>query len=929
MNNLSNRQMDALDRIQSKPALQPFFFRKLKGLKWFDELKERGFLDPERNPEPEPSDKEGLFRVPTWPIMDYLEQTAPELLQPENYEYSDKFLNVIREVTQYAEKIGFHNYRTWWYFAKIIRFIPIKKISVDDVEQFKFWLKDPFDRSLIGTELGEILGRFLNSDSEHAYKLSVVLIEALTTPKWQAKKWVNSGKSEAILPVDSYCSREIFSSYGKKIGERLEHRGVDIFRNRISEIVSESNKDKLSTLWRPAIEDHKQNWNADDATDILISAMRDALLGYVDRRASAADDYVDKLLSDDKVIFKRIAIYVINVNRRPLSQLAKKLLDRQYFTYDYQHEMYLFLKNWFTDFSDCDKQKTIEIIGNVAARNIDSDQTQDIRERHHAYIWLTWLSAVRGKGSQRVDEVYEKYLAIAKVEPEHPEFSSYIGDFEVAKDVSPYNVNELLSCDFSNMINLLKSFKEDNHWNTPSRRGLALTLKEALKLSPESFTGKLTKFIDLHCEYKVHLIEGYKELWKEKQYDNWEELLEFCWNLLQSKDFWPEGASGAQGFGEHSHRRIVESICELIRDGVIDDRKAFAPPLLPEARKIIENILSNQSGDSFTGTHDAALVAVNSPRGKCVQALISYALRICRLAEKNNTGHDEQWKNELLPIFDKQVGDVENYEFVTLFAKHLPNFLFMSQSWTMKQLPIIFNKENRIRWFCAMQGYTYVDNLYPEVYKFLLTNGHLHNALDSKEIGDISKEKIIQNIVVAYLWEIERLDSQVETIHWLIERWVPDELHHLIWFIWSLRDSKSDFREKLFPLWTVISRRVDTKNEADKRVLSELCLWSSFVDDLNEQTMDLLLQSAPFSDLAHNAYIVIRELRRLVESYPDQVADVFISMLEVFAPTYNLEDIEYVIFKLSEKEGEIRMKANRIRDSFIEHGIQLSDEQTN
>lgn len=62
-----------------------------------------------------------------------------------------------------------------------------------------------------------------------------------------------------------------------------------------------------------------------------------------------------------------------------------------------------------------------------------------------------------------------------------------------------------------------------------------------------------------------------------------------------------------------------------------------------------------------------------------MQALISYALRLCRLSEENDAGHDEQWKNELQPIFDKQVdqvqvGEVENYEIVMLSLDICPIF---------------------------------------------------------------------------------------------------------------------------------------------------------------------------------------------------------------------------------------------------------------
>ncbi len=84
MSNLTYRQLDALDRIEQNPALQLFFFKKVKGLKWFDELEKRGFFNPELNPRPVKSDKEGYFSIPGWPILEYLEQTAPELRQPEN-----------------------------------------------------------------------------------------------------------------------------------------------------------------------------------------------------------------------------------------------------------------------------------------------------------------------------------------------------------------------------------------------------------------------------------------------------------------------------------------------------------------------------------------------------------------------------------------------------------------------------------------------------------------------------------------------------------------------------------------------------------------------------------------------------------------------------------------------------------------------------
>ncbi|MFN2281275.1 MAG: NUDIX domain-containing protein, partial [Anaerolineales bacterium] len=206
-------------------------------------------------------------------------------------------------------------------------------------------------------ELGEhLLPRLLTSDSNHARGLSAGLINALTALKWHPRPWGKPDEFECSLPVETYHSKKIFSAQAKAIGERLEEVGVSIFRDRLSVIFSRTDKDKYSTIWRPAIEDHEQNKDRDDVENIMVSAFRDALLGYVDRRANAAAGYVGDLLDSDKVLFQRVAIHVVYVNYRLLSGLAEKLLDAQYFVYHYQHEMYNFLQNCFSEFDEKYKQ---------------------------------------------------------------------------------------------------------------------------------------------------------------------------------------------------------------------------------------------------------------------------------------------------------------------------------------------------------------------------------------------------------------------------------------------------------------------------------------------------------------------------------------------------------------------------------------------
>ena len=65
MRELSEKEKDLLYRVETKPEIQPFFFKKAKGLHWFDALNDLGFFKPQNNPRPIP-------RMPTKTIIELL-----------------------------------------------------------------------------------------------------------------------------------------------------------------------------------------------------------------------------------------------------------------------------------------------------------------------------------------------------------------------------------------------------------------------------------------------------------------------------------------------------------------------------------------------------------------------------------------------------------------------------------------------------------------------------------------------------------------------------------------------------------------------------------------------------------------------------------------------------------------------------------------
>ena len=71
-NSLSAKDIAALDKIKGREDLQRYFLKRVKGIKWFDELERLGYFEPSRNPAPAESEEEGYYKILTWNAIDYL-----------------------------------------------------------------------------------------------------------------------------------------------------------------------------------------------------------------------------------------------------------------------------------------------------------------------------------------------------------------------------------------------------------------------------------------------------------------------------------------------------------------------------------------------------------------------------------------------------------------------------------------------------------------------------------------------------------------------------------------------------------------------------------------------------------------------------------------------------------------------------------------
>ena len=927
MDKLSIKEKDLLERIYKKKELRPLFFRKAKGLKWFDALNERGYFNPEKNPTPVKATEEGYVIIPDWPALEYLVKTAPELSDKSNVEYIKKYVDLLVGATKYAMVNNYSNYRTWWRFSEIIPYIPSEAITLENIKIIDYWLEDKNDPALVAEEIGvKWLPKLLKSDDEKSLKISSKLLKLLYQVKFIKREFNAKIDREVKFRFDSYTAKKINEKVAYLAGKKLGHEAVSLFDERLKSILDKLNNDSWSYIWQPAIEDHEQNKHKDDPENLLIYAYRDSLSGYLEIKPVEASKYITGMLEGKYQTIHRLAIHSINRYFYLFSNFIDKVIKKEYLKGNYRHEIWHLLKCNYQQFSISQKQKVLELILNITR----TDDEGKINEGATAYSKARWLAAIQDYGDKE-KKLYKENIEIAKAEPDHPDFSSFMSVGWVS-DESPIPIEELQALSLEQLIEVMKTYKSPDDFFKPGIEGLTKTFRQIIKVNPLKFYNKLIRFSELDLAYVYEIIAAYSELWIEKAQLPWDEiwsyLLDFCLEVIKQDRFWDSENKKERKHFVANRYWIVSEIGRLLEAGTKSDDHAFSKEYLKKSEDIIIYLLKNEEGEEYKIDSDAVFISINSPRGHCLEALINLTLRSCRLSDKdNNKDHSAVWSH-FQPIYDAELNRANmqkpEYEFATLITQYLPNFFYMSKEWIMDNLGGIFDQGIYLKWICAMQGYVYVNTVYQEIYLYLKESGSFMKALDDKNIKDQVKNKIIENIAISYIDGFEKYTKKNSLIRVLVSRGKIQELNHLIWFIWTLKkDMNEKLIKKVYELWPEILKVIDLTTIEGKKIASHLCLWSIFVDHVDKKNRQLLLEIVPYADVLYNSHTLLESITNISQTQPFEAYIIWMKMLEGTWETYTEQAIRQTLTNLVKQGPEGLRKAKDVVSVYLEKGNDL------
>jgi hypothetical protein len=855
--------------------------------RFFDALAAEGLFEPDQNPAP--IQVETGIRIPYWSALDYLVACAKRASENNDDPLAGKVIGVVRAVSAFREPDGAvrDNSSTFWKFAVILGTLPTSSVAASDVDLVEIWLTSRFGSDQIVHALDEgALRRFLASQAPEDWSKAVQLLRACTVVLWEGAEHRGKGEKEPRLRVDEYSMKELLKHHAAGFGKKVGREASTVLRDRVRDVFSQGGRASWSYVFRPAVENHAQNRVSRGVDNCLVEGFRDSLLAWSDVDVVGAREFVRDLLQNDVEMLRRIGIHVVNERWADLSELYDPANTPDLFSSGHIHELHRLLEAHFEHIGMAGQAATL-----AAIRAIPPPAGEDA-ERRLKWIQRRWLSALERTAYQPAAEWIQELNADGIGAPEHPSFNSYI-ETMWGPGPSAYRVEELIAfAEQGTLKDTLEAFKPSGTWRGESREGVLEALEKAVTASPRVFARALPDFKALDPAYQHALLNGFRQLWDTSggqassiDWDAiWNDLVGFIESLLRDAAF---GTLIERG--EFTQQWVISLIADLIKAGTTDDAHAYPSALLPRTWSVVEGLLDRVKGSDEPDT-DPMTHAINTTKGRILEAVFNHALRECRLADKSKGEHSADWAR-MKPVFDKELAKCEsdNLEFSTLAAAYIGNLEYLDSSWVRDNLARIFPLERATNFSSALGGLAYSQPTRRH-YVMLRDAGILDRALRLDLKGRDTRKELIERIGLGYLWGEEPLNSP--RLEYMFDGDRVEDLEAAAWLFWTVRDEKLSDEQfaRIIAFWDKCVTFSAALSQPPAKLMAALGNLAWALPNAAGRNRDLLIAAAPYVGLQHTTHEFLKQLRRLVETNPGEIVDVLAALITTYEPSYDYQD---------------------------------------
>ncbi|MBU1044464.1 MAG: hypothetical protein KJ915_08740 [Candidatus Omnitrophica bacterium] len=932
------KENEAKELVLNDSTIREYYFNNAKDWKYFSFFKEKGMFSPKHNPKP--IQVKNGFQIPQWDVLPYLERISNNTRDLDN-----ELLEIIKEVSLYKDRKGKHvdNYRTWWFFVKILLNIPLKSISLEFFTTIiPVWLTSIFDLTLPGSDLtNKLLPEYLKQaeSAEDIKKVEflIKLLLSISTPK--KKKNILGTTTEVRTKIDKYWLEESFlvKNNATLIVQKCSNTPIFYLADIIKKILKKHyTKDDYSYIWLNDLS-KEQNKPLHDGEYFLAVILRKLVLEKGKINVDDGSEIIRKFISNSypHYLFKRLALLLIGNYWEKYNKYFDQIIGNKnnYFDIDaYYPEMSHLLINNASKLTKEQKTRLISIFKKGPSQYLPSKKIDEYKNYWKQRWYKTLIELPEFK------QLHDGIKEITKKEiVERREESGWINF-----DKSPISAEQLLQIDNKDIVKYIKDYKPIGEFPDSSPEGIQRVFQSAVKQEPEKFVRDLNPFKETDYYTISSLFSGLKEAWIEKKNFNWKNVIEYIISLIKGNNFWkPSDTSTKAPYNYFDW--AISSIGYLLQEGSKSDEWAFDESLHEQVELIIATINKNLNDKDSPYHGDGVTYALNSSWGKILTALIYLGLREARLSDKRNEHKISKWSDVLKANYEAAL--TKNIdEAYTLLGQYLPNLHYIDKDWVETKAKEIYKLKDDNLFETFMDGYLFSGRVYEVLYKVLTKSYERALTFHFKESR--IEERLIQHIAVGYLRGNEKLGEN-SLIDKIIQQDNSDHVREIIEFLWHQREyvldrsnekdkevlkEKEEFEKRIIFFWDYIISYYKTKkkplSESDKKALSELSKLAVYVPVINKKIYSRLLLSAPFVTFDFDSPFFIEYLNNLKDKgdkkeSAEYVAMLFIKMInnaKVLIPDFDWSHIEQIIqYLYSVNDKKIKNLTNQICNIYADH----------
>jgi hypothetical protein len=693
-NKPTDNQVNAAVALLCSPNYRAYFFQRLENPNWIIPLRDRGFFG---DPQATEGVEGGGVRHPPWPASQYLTRmadVAPNEVADILVRIETDNSSVLTDIVDAAIKMP----------ADIaVALVPTvcKSLRAD-----AFGVIFPK-----ATDLCVQLGTNNQEDA------AMVLAEALfglelheRGTKRQRERYFYTEGLKKIVPVLTVRHPEEFVEHlckwlGTAIKQEADYTGP-------------GTREDYSWSWRPTIEEHEQNRNYDFPCE-MVGFVRQAFEQAIDDGQMTLINGLAIVEKQPSSVFKRLRIHLVNRFAEQTPDLARSMMmERQMLEDDEcKHEYAMLVGHrfpmlleehrnaWLGWIEAGPDMSRFEEFFNAGAGREPTEADRQNRIRNWQFNHLHWIrNHLEGKWHTLYQEMFAQFG-----EPVLADLNSYHSSgwgFD-----SPFTVEGLNALSFTQVIEKVDVWQPEQTRRfprDPRKEGLASTFGQYVASKAEEFSAQAELLKDRQPIYVRTFIDKMADSAKAGGI-NIGAVLRLCTWVVEQPIGQDADDRKSWDMVDRSWRYTRDSICQLLRTlcgRAAEETEQYA---LYEFRETIIALLEQLTHDPVRSylvdeaerknpqVYDFLTSAINSPRGKAVDALIAYARWIARHVQREEAGrmivpHGFGDMPEVQRLLEWQIAtENASFESFAIIGTYIDLLYWIDRSWVEENVSKVFD----------------------------------------------------------------------------------------------------------------------------------------------------------------------------------------------------------------------------------------------